>query len=149
MEKEELRRLWWSVWELDCFASGLSSRPFAFDPQDVMLPSADENWFSKTPIASTHLRGDFRTVWKCLQGSSNQDRRAWYLLCNHLCVTANKTRQQHGTSLEMKRDLEFASTCFALALPREFDLGSGLLYFDDNNFRKSSWIMLTILMLQR
>lgn len=151
VDREELRRAWWSVWELDAFASTLSCRPFAIDRQQmfVLLPAADENWFSKSPIQSDFLRSDFRTAWKSLQTSPNQDERAWYLICNYLMTVAYGIAQLPKTPVQVKRDLESALTCFTLILPRQFNLSSGLLTFDNDNFCRSNWIISTILMLQR
>lgn len=60
--REEKRRAWWSVWELDSYDSVSSRRPFSIDRHRmrVYLPVSDEAWFSGTPTDSAPLITDIR-----------------------------------------------------------------------------------------
>lgn len=149
--REELRRTWWSVWELDAYASTLSGRPYAIDQTQmhVLLPAPDVNWFSKTPIASVFIGSDPTTVWQCLQSSPNQDERAWFLVANVLLLQANALWRRRVVPTRAKEQMEYALSCFGLMLPQHFHLSSGSIVFDDDNFQKSNWIMLTNILLQR
>jgi hypothetical protein len=151
VQREELRRAWWSVWELDTFSSTLSCRPFTIDRNrmQVLLPAPDKEWFSETPIASAGIGSTPLSAWKSLQGSPNQDVRAWFLVCNFLMELAHEMSQKTSISPQVKRDMESALSCFALVLPGEFHLSSGSLIFDEENYTKSNWIIATNLMLQR
>jgi hypothetical protein len=148
---EEKRRVWWSAWELDCFVSTISCRPYCFDRNrvEVLLPVSDKAWFRNEPVASAPLKTDPLTVWKSLEDCPNQDEWAWFLVTVYLVRLANELLQQPGvTPPQMHKDLDTVITCFALALPSKFDLSSDSLSFDQENKRSSSWIISTNLMLQ-
>ena len=150
VSREELRRAWWSVWELDTFASTMSARPYTIDRHrmQVLLPASDENWYSATPIASAPIGPTATTAWKSLKDSPNQDKRAWFLVTNFLMELAYELWVQRNISLQAKEDMERALSCFALILPDDFHLSSGSLVFDDNQYKSSNWIILTNIMLQ-
>lgn len=149
--REELRRIWWSVWELDAYSSTLSGRPYAIDQTQmhVLLPAPDVNWFSQKPITSVFIGSDPASAWKCLQDSPNQDERAWFLVANALLLHAHSLWRRRVVSTKSKDDMEYALSCFALILPQHFHLNSGSMVFDEDNFAKSNWIMLTNILLQR
>lgn len=148
---EELRRAWWSVWELDTFASTVSHRPYAFNPSaiHVFLPVSDERWFSCDPIASAPIGSTLTTAWKSLQHSANQDERAWFLVANFMMRLTCELSAQKGISRESKWEMDCALSCFSLSLPEHFRSTSIPLVFDDDSFRKSNWITATKIMLQR
>lgn len=150
-QREELRRAWWSVWELDAYASTLSGRPYAIDQTQmhVLLPAPDVNWVSKTPIASTFIGSDPSSVWQCLQGSANQDERAWFLVANVLLLQAHALWRRRAVPIKAKEDMEYALSCFALILPQSFHTSSGSIVFDEDNFQKCNWVVLTNIILQR
>lgn len=149
--REERRRAWWSVWELDAYASTLSGRPYAIDQSQihVLLPAPDENWFSQKPVASTALGPDPMTSYKCLRGRANQDERAWFLVVNSLVLQAHALWRRRGASKGACEELESVLSCFAMILPEKFDISSGLLSFDGESFQKCNWIVLTNVLLQR
>ena len=149
--QEELRRAWWSAWELDTYASTVSHRPYSFSPNaiHVFLPVSDENWFASQPIASVPMGSTLTTAWKSLQSSANQDERAWFLVSNFMMRLACELSIQKEVSREAKWELDCALSCFSLSLPETFRATSGPLIFDDGTFRRSNWITATNIMLQR
>jgi hypothetical protein len=74
IKKEEQRRAWWSVWELDAFDSISTRRPFSVDihRMHVCLPVSDEAWFSGKQTESAILSPDILQCWKALRNSPNQ-----------------------------------------------------------------------------
>ena len=149
--REGRRRAWWSVWELDAYASTLSGRPYAVDQSQmhVLLPASDDNWFSQTPIASTALGPDPMTAYKCLRDCANQDERAWFLVLNALLLQAHALWRRKGASRGAQEEMESVLSCFAMILPEKFDTSSAVISFDGECFQKSNWIILTNVLLQR
>jgi Fungal specific transcription factor domain len=147
---EEKRRAWWSAWELDNFASTISDRPYCFDRNraEVLLPVSDNAWFSNTPVASAALSTDPLTAWKSLDGCPNQDERAWFLVSVYLVRLGTELfHLPKGASSQMHKDHDTAISCFALVLPSKFDISGGIS-FDGENWKSSSWIISTHLMIQ-
>ena len=148
VRKEELRRLWWSIWELDTFAATLSCQPYGIERGEmkVLLPVPNDNWFSGLPMRSAFINHRPETVWKSLQGSPNQSARSWFLLANYLmsCI-AFAGRQSSRSSTSTKPGLETAVCNFKLSLPVKFQLRS--LFLDKNNFEEGNWIISTHLMI--
>lgn len=147
VSKEELRRVWWAIYELDTFASTLSIQPYGIERGEikVLLPVSDENWFQRRPISSAHLNQCPGTIWKSLERSDNQTPRAWFLVTNYLksCL-ADATRQTKRNQMEMREQLEKDLTCLRLAYPTNFQLS--LVSMDDTNFGELNWILSTHLM---
>jgi hypothetical protein len=54
VQREELRRAWWLVWELDAFGSTISNRAYAINYKImlVLLPVSDKSCFEESPVAS-------------------------------------------------------------------------------------------------
>jgi hypothetical protein len=150
--REELRRAWWLVWELDTFGSTISTRPYMIDKRrmNVLLPVSDTAWFTESPVMSTMLKGKPVEVWNKLQNCPNQDERAWFLVANYLMSLANDLLQSlPEVSQQEQEDLEAVCRCFRLALPLQFKLGTGTLAFDETNFARANWIICTHLMTAR
>ena len=151
-QEEELRRVWWSIWELDTFASAIGCRPHAIDPTRtaVRLPASDAAWFAGEPVESVLVDTDPLHTWHCLRDCPNQDERAWFLVVNHLLLAACELSQQRAPSQQKIEDLEKAISCFDLLLPPQFHLESafGDLYFNPENFTRCNWILATNIMLQ-
>jgi hypothetical protein len=149
--REELRRAWWLVWELDTFASSVLARPHTIDKSriNVLLPVSDTHWFRNSPLPSVKVRSDSLDVWKSLQDSANQDERAWFLVCSSLMVIIHDKVHGHGHPLSAEdiSEFQFSLTCFALLLPPKFQLSTCSLRFDEDNFVGCNWIVSTILML--
>ncbi|KAJ5921437.1 hypothetical protein N7466_009763 [Penicillium verhagenii] len=119
IELEEIRRAWWLVWELDTFASITCNRPFAIPREEVpvFLPVSDEAWFSGTSTASTTLKTTPEDAWKSLQGSENQNPRAWFLVANYLSSVALAPQSR---SYEDILSMDLSVNCFRFALPKAF-----------------------------
>jgi hypothetical protein len=112
------------------------------------LPVSDDAWFSGEPVASAMIDPKILQCWESLRDCSNQDERAWFLLSNYIMVQAHDLGQQRIINPQNVKDIEYAVTCFSLLLPDKFHLGSGHLLFDERNYRKSNWIILTQLFVQ-
>ncbi|KAJ9612791.1 hypothetical protein H2204_014896 [Knufia peltigerae] len=152
VHREELRRAWWAIWELDTFASTVSKRPYMIDRNTmrVLLPVSDEHWFAGHPVASAPMGCTPSTAWKSLQNSPNQDERAWFLIANFLMALANDLMiRGENVQKSAKEEMELAITCFSLSLPEQFRLTCNALVFNDTTFARSNWIIATNIMLQR
>jgi hypothetical protein len=149
VEREEKRRAWWLVWELDVFASTVLNRPRAIDKSQihVLLPVSDAQWFNNCPISSTFIIPDVANAWKTLQDCPNQDVRAWFLVCTFFMATAHDMSRKHKISAQDLADFESSRGCFSLLLPLTFSLCSSSLTFTESNFSTSNWVVSTIFML--
>jgi hypothetical protein len=148
LRKEEFRRLWWSIWELDTFVCTLSCQPYTIERSGmkVLLPAPDYNWLCGIPMRSAFIDHRPETVWKSLQGSPNQSARAWFLLANylksHIIWNARRPSQYATTT---KRGLETALCNLKLSLPPDFHLRS--LFLDWENYEQGNWIISTHLII--
>lgn len=150
VEKEEMRRSWWLVWELDAFASTVSRNPFSIDRKRmaVNLPISDEAWFAEIEIQSSELVLVPGQSWRSLQGSSNQDERAWFLVANNFMATIHdRMQQRHDVTADEKLTLENEVCCFKLALPPSLRLDADTLTFTPQTFTRCNWVIGTHLML--
>ena len=149
VEREEKRRAWWLVWELDVFASTILKRPQAIDKSqiNVLLPASDAQWFDNCPISSTFIIPDVANTWRTLQDCPNQDVRAWFLVCTFFMATAYDMSRKHNISEQDLIDFESSRACFSLLLPVTFSLSSSSLTFTETNFSTSNWVVSTIFML--
>lgn len=147
--KEEKRRAWWLVCELDVFASTILRRPHSIDKDQmlVMLPVSDLLWFSDTPGESTFLQTDPLHTWQTLDGCDNQDERAWFLVTSFLMAKAADLALQTKTTLQDILNFEATLNCFALLLPPNFHLNSARHPFNEANFASQNWVICTIFML--
>ncbi|RFU27357.1 hypothetical protein B7463_g8981, partial [Scytalidium lignicola] len=147
--REELRRAWWCVWELDAFASGIACRLPTIDRTtiQVLLPVSDKAWFADSPVQSAMIDPNPPRAWHTLRDCQNQDERAWFLVINFFLLLTHGLVQQKRPDPQQIRDVEAAVACYGLLLPPQFHLGSGSLLFSSENFRKSNWIILTNIML--
>jgi hypothetical protein len=150
IKKEEQRRAWWSVWELDAFDSISTRRPFSVDIHRmcVCLPVSDEAWFSEKQTESAILSPDILLCWKALRNSPNQDERAWFLISNFITVQALELCQQPHISKKTISDIETVVSCFSLLFHETFRASNDQLIFDEANYGKSNWLLLTRLMVQ-
>lgn len=152
VNKEERRRAWWAVWELDTFASTLSCQPFVIDIYriDVLLPVSDKDWFNCKPVPSALLASkEPLEVWRSLKDSPNQNEYAWYLVSNCLMRWTHETFEKRETSLQTLESLLSAINCFSLSLPSTCRLSPANMIFNDANFPGKNWIIATHLMVQR
>jgi hypothetical protein len=149
VEREEKRRAWWLVWELDVFASTILKRSQAIDKSqiNVLLPASDAQWFDNCPISSTFIIPDVANTWRTLQDCPNQAVRAWFLVCTFFMATAHDMSRKHNISEQDLIDFESSRVCFSLLLPVTFSLSSSSLTFTETNFSTSNWVVSTIFML--
>lgn len=150
VEKEEMRRTWWLVWELDTFGSTVSNRPYTIDRRRmaVMLPVSDEAWSAEAPQPSIKLNTCPGQSWRSLQGCERLDERAWFLFANYLMsLTLDMSQRIDTVSADEKLTLENEINCFKLSLPAPFRLETEVLTFDSESFARSNWIIGTNLML--
>lgn len=149
--REELRRAWWSVWELDTFASTVARRPYTIDrnTMQVLLPASDECWFDGKPVASAPIGSTPASAWRSLRGLPNQDERAWFLVANYLMALAYDLMTRKDVPARVKAEMENALTCFSLSLPDHFRLATANFIFNDASFARSNWIVTTNIILQR
>ena len=150
VSKEEARRAWWLVWELDSFASIISRRPFAIDRRriDVMLPVPDEDWFSGNITPSCKLQYQLKSAWRALRDNNIQYERAWLLAATHfVAVVCDRIQQKSEVHLDEVLGIENEIACFKLALPPCFRIDQESLIWNDRSFPKCNWIIGTQIIL--
>lgn len=88
--REEKRRAWWAIWEMDVFASTIRRNPPAIDWSQIetLLPVEDEHWFDGRPRPSCFMERDPIRRWKSLHECGNQSPKAWFLVVNSLMKDA-------------------------------------------------------------
>ncbi|KAJ5982936.1 hypothetical protein N7481_005035 [Penicillium waksmanii] len=158
--KEEKRRAWWAIWEMDVFASTIRRTPPAIDWSQIetLLPVEDEHWFDRRPQPSCFMKRDPILRWRTLHESGNQSPKAWFLVVNSLMKEAqiissprsipnrNPSRHQSkhtgstdGTesttalSEEANQRLETLANsvqCFILVLPKSLQYRNQYLNFE-------------------
>lgn len=155
--KEERRRTWWAIWELDVFSSTVRRLPSAIDWNQnwTKLPVDDESWLQKKPKESCYLVPDPMQRPKLLQDSGNQSARAWFIVANSLMRTAycvsnsqeyfwtpssfippvpgQKQLSQQQISAQIQNAHEILSNsihCFSMALPRHLRYRGQHLFSD-------------------
>jgi hypothetical protein len=86
VQDEESRRAWWSIWEMDVFASTVRRRPTALNwsQNETYLPSSDESWYENRPISGCLLHTSITKRWKVLESSRNRSPKAWFIVVNSL-----------------------------------------------------------------
>ncbi|KAL5591184.1 hypothetical protein FOVSG1_010073 [Fusarium oxysporum f. sp. vasinfectum] len=84
--KEEQRRCWWAIWEMDVFASTIRRCPLAVDwsMNETYLPVNDDSWFSNTYSRSCFLDLQPGERWKKLKKASVQNSKAWFIVVNSI-----------------------------------------------------------------
>ncbi|KAH7204827.1 hypothetical protein DER44DRAFT_748275 [Fusarium oxysporum] len=151
-KKEGLRRVWWSVWELDTFSAAVACRPHTIDrmTMQVKLPVSDKNWFADMFVESSIINPDPVHSWHTLRDCPNQDERAWFLLINYLLLTAHDLGQQQNLQRKEIQEIEKAISCYTLILPPQFNLLEDLnpSSFRPNRVSNFNWIIVTNIMLQ-
>ncbi|KAG6358343.1 hypothetical protein INS49_014227 [Diaporthe citri] len=149
--KEEYRRAWWSVWELDAFASMVTRRPQTIDNtrMHVLLPVSDQAWLQGKPVASAFMGNSPETAWKALRSCPNQDERAWHLVATCLLASAYDLRARDNVSAAAKDAMETTLLCFSLGLPQHFTTISSNVIFADETFAAGNWAVTTNLLLLR
>jgi hypothetical protein len=152
MHKEELRRAWWSIWELDTFSAALACRRHAIDQRffKVKLPVSDKFWFAGQRVESAVIESDVSLAWRALRDCENQDERAWFLVCNYLLLFAHDLGQQSSVDAADVAKTESAAVCYSLLLPERFHVRptSRLASSNGDQTVQWNWIFTTNIMLQ-
>ena len=148
--REEKRRAWWMIWEMDTFASALSGRPFAIDARrmSVLLSVSDKAWFENQRVPSVPLDTSTGMAWKELCDCPNQDERAWFLVSLSILRQISEALLAPTPRKQALQDVEAVIGCFVLALPETFHVGSGSILFDDHNFSRNNWVICTLVVIQ-
>ncbi|KIV87584.1 hypothetical protein PV11_03118 [Exophiala sideris] len=88
--KEEWRRAWWAIWEMDVFASFIRRCPTGIDwsQNETFLPAEDEKWYKAEPQPSCVLEVHLVQRSKSLVATKNQSPKAWFIVINSLMKDA-------------------------------------------------------------
>ncbi|KAJ5797967.1 uncharacterized protein N7503_007263 [Penicillium pulvis] len=80
--REEKRRAWWAIWEMDVFASTIRRTPSAIDwtQMETLLPVEDKYWFGGRVQPSCFMERGPINRWKALHESGNRSPKAWFLM---------------------------------------------------------------------
>lgn len=148
-EKEDRRRAWWLIWELDIFASTIHERPSTIDVRSmqVYLPAPDNLWLSETFTPSIPLHVDPLEACLILNHQGITDERVWFLLCTYLMKFMHDLILRRDVSDQEMAGFESAVDFFTLSLPAQFQLCFGHLEFNEENFARANWVVSTHLML--
>ncbi|KAK5021130.1 hypothetical protein LTS07_011217 [Exophiala sideris] len=149
-DKEEQRRAWWVIVQMDNFASYIGGRPPNIDLRraDVLLPVSDEDWFDLRPSPSALVSYESpATSWSSLVDTENQDAYAWFLVGNGLCRAAQEEFEKRDRSRERLIIIQSAIQCFLLGLPPRLRLSLGNMVFGERTFRETNWIIATHLVI--
>ncbi|KAF9890054.1 hypothetical protein FE257_006734 [Aspergillus nanangensis] len=141
VDREEKRRAWWIIYEMDNFASYISGRPFSIDSSraDVLLPISDAAWFECHPAPSGFISTKgVATAWRSLVDSGNQDAYAWFLISSYLCrIAQEEADKRHPTPAGLSI-VQSAIQCFLLSLPPCLRLSRQ--GFRSHSFRDANWV---------
>lgn len=124
IKKEELRRLWWCIWDLDNFICTATCRPRmmrTFKCQ-TKLPASDKDWFDGCEVPSGFLAGDLQRLTQSLKGSPLSSAMAYRIVSCHLLAMLIDTLDSEspndvGDSISA---IEDCATAWKENLPNEF-----------------------------
>lgn len=89
--KEELRRAWWILWQLDIFVSTVRRRPTLIHAAEyaTLLPVSDKHWYSGEQRPSCFLDLDPFLRSRKLAECGNESGIAWYIVAISLMRDAH------------------------------------------------------------
>lgn len=150
-DKEEQRRAWWTIVQMDNFASFIGGRPANIDSArtDVLLPVSDEAWFVSRPVRSALISKGTANAWSSLIDCENQDAYAWFHVANSLCRAAQEEFEKRDRSKGGLSIVQSAIQCFLLSLPPQLRLRKRDMAFREHNSREKNWVISFYLVLQR
>jgi hypothetical protein len=153
--KEEKRRVFWAIWEMDVFASTIRRTPTAIDwsQMEVFLPATDEDWFQgRAPTGDRgYMDVDPSRRWRVLHESESVSSKSWFLVinsymkeaqmisnprglpCDSHCTGDSQTTDCGVATEEARHKLETLSNavnCFTLVLPPQLNYRDQPLRFD-------------------
>ena len=148
-KKEEERRAWWALYQMDNFASIIASRPFNIDANrmNVMLPAADLDWFKYSPSPSVSLsaRG---LGWQTVADREIRNPYAWYLVSNIMLRATHQEFNESDCSPEEVKILEASLHCLGLTLPSIFRDIHECYTTDDHDFTDKNWAICALILVQ-
>ena len=120
--REERRRAWWIMWDMDTFLSFMALRPSATGNPKIqaLLPFPDHVWASGNIEPSPYLEFDQLIPWRKLSEQPNQSAWAWFLPVTLLSREATDLVISPSPSEKELDDLLFKFSCYNLALPESF-----------------------------
>ncbi|QKX64662.1 uncharacterized protein TRUGW13939_11838 [Talaromyces rugulosus] len=157
ISKEERRRLWWTIWELEVFATTIRRCPIGMDQSQhaTLLPVEDTFWFDGKKSPSCFLDADPTLRWKNLQRSGNEHSRTWFIVINSFMYDAHSLAnpsvphdvtfgrgqpsddQRHSHSADIGPQLvvlENCVSCYSMALPKQLHYPPDLSYSNETTF---------------
>ena len=148
-DREERRRAWWVVWDMDTFANSMALTPFvlSFRHANVLLPMSDDEWLGSQSCTPTYLEADTSTPWKKLSNLPKQGAWAWFLVGTTILRQAVDAGISRTNFQDLER-VEICADCFAMVLPEIFQLDVASVSFTEQNFGEMNWVMSTLTMLQ-
>ena len=123
-ETEDCRHVFWSIWKLDIFYSGLCGRPFGVDSQAIQtyLPSSSYQDLISNNIPSiqrhylvTDIAKITRDVWK-LDLNSIVDVQRFYFIANMLVRSASELRRLNLANNDVNHRMLIFETSLASIL---------------------------------
>jgi hypothetical protein len=90
VRQEELRRVWWCIWDLEIFVCGAKCRPRMIDVArcETKLPVDDQDWFEEREVPSSFLPGNLCQLREFLDGSPRLSVLAQRIVSCHLLSMA-------------------------------------------------------------
>jgi hypothetical protein len=124
IRKEELRRLWWCIWDLDNFVCTATCRPRmmrTFKCQ-TKLPACDKGWFDGCEVPSGFLAGDLQRLTQSLNCYPLSSAMAYRIVSCHLLATLIDTLDSESPSDvgDAISAIEDCATAWKESLPNEF-----------------------------
>lgn len=147
-EMEERRRAWWAVWDMSTFNAVASGQVFSVDKDyRVFLPASDEAWFEEKPVSSAVLNLDVRFCWKSLKDCANQDEWASFIVSNYIMVRTCELGRQRNVDIATIEEIDTVVACWMFLFQEHVPADLSELVFDDQNYVKSNWTILSLLMI--
>jgi hypothetical protein len=124
IRKEERRRLWWCIWDLDNFVCTATCRPRmmrTFKCQ-TKLPACDKDWFDGCEVPSGFLAGDLQRLTQSLNCYPLSSAMAYRIVSCHLLATLIDTLDSESPSDvgDAISAIEDCATAWKESLPNEF-----------------------------
>jgi hypothetical protein len=152
VSREERRRVWWAIWELDVFASTIKCLPtgISWRSNYTCLPVDDTMWYLSSPTPSCWLVDDASMRWKLLEQSGNRSASAWFIVANSFMRNAqmlsahidpgslknSNCPESPGTMRTLASErmiIENSVSCLTIALPGELAFKQNFLAFNTNS----------------
>jgi hypothetical protein len=161
VSREERRRIWWAIWELDVFASTIKCLPtgISWRSNHTCLPVDDPSWYLSTPTPSCWLVEDPSLRWKVLEQSGNLSATAWFVVANSFMRNAQmlsahidpgslkdtKYPESPGTLRTLASErmiIENSVSCLTIALPPSLAFKQNFLSFNPHTPTPTSGLAL-------